>query len=58
MLLVNGSYDRQRMQRSFLEMHIEFKSMLTEEEWDVILPVQTRAVAAKSELLIVAAFAR
>ena len=57
-LLIDGSYDRQRLQRSLLEIHIQFKSLLTEEEWDLILPVQTRAVVSKSEQLVAAAFER
>lgn len=57
-LLIDGSYDRQRLQRSLLEIHIQFKSFLTEEEWDLILPVQTRAVVSKSEQLVAAALDR
>ena len=57
-LLIDGSYDRQRSQRSLLDIHLQFKSFLTEEEWDVILPVQTRAVVSKSEQLVAAALDR
>lgn len=57
-LLNDGSRERQRLQRSLLEKHIEFKSFLTEEEWDVILPVHVQAVAARTEQLVAAALER
>ena len=57
-LLEAGSYERQRLQRSIIDIHVEFKSHLSDEEWDVILPVQTRAVAAKTGMLVAEAFDR
>ena len=57
-LLGEGARESQRMQRSLLQVHLEFKSFLDEDEWGAILPVQGRAVAAKMERLVVAALER
>lgn len=51
-LLGEAAEERQRLQRSLLDVHLEFKSYLNDDEWDVILPVHTQAVSAKTAALV------
>ena len=51
-LLGQAAKERRRLQRSLLDVHLEFKSHLNDDEWDVILPVHTQAVAAKTLALV------
>jgi hypothetical protein len=52
-----ATLERERQQRALLEIHVEFKSYLNEDEWGVILPVQTRAIATRVNTLVHDAFA-
>ena len=49
------SRKRQDLQEALLDVHLEFKAMVTAEEWTLILPVHANAVSMRVESLILAA---
>jgi hypothetical protein len=47
--------DRQRLQESILDVHLDIKAQATPDEWQMIRPVQADAVSAKIGSLMLAA---
>lgn len=56
-LFARSVRERRRLQKSLLELHVEFKSHLDDDEWDVLLPAHARAVTSRVDSLIAGAVA-
>jgi hypothetical protein len=54
-LFSDTSRKRQDLQEAMLDVHLEFKDKATAEEWEGILPIHASAIAARVNLLVVAA---
>ena len=52
-----ASRERQELQKAMLDVHLEFKSKATPEEWKSILPVHAGAISTRIESLVIAATA-
>ena len=55
LLFSEAARKRRTLQEDMLNAHLEFKSMASAEEWEVILPVHANAVSMRMQSLVVAA---
>ena len=55
LLFSEAARKRRTLQEDMLDAHLEFKSIATAEEWEVILPVHANAISSRMQSLVVAA---
>ena len=55
LLFSEAARKRRTLQEDMLDAHLEFKSMASAEEWELILPVHANAISSRIQSLVVAA---